>query len=288
MSGCARRWRVRNVDSTDSRICGVPPTRRIRRGRRRASARDRGAPPPLRAHRDSAGAGLRPPVSAAPGGPSDRRGARRAPPRGPESAGRGPAVSRAAASPRGRSSRPQRHRRSNGGDADPYAVRLWIAEVLGIGQHRSLGPESSARADRTGRNTMNRIGWLVLTTLVATLFAPPTLAHESRAVLAASPETLGHVHFPISCSLAAQEQFDRALAMPHTFWFPQATPAFIAITQSEPDCAMAHWGVPMSQRWNQVEIQRRAASAWVAQTEGKKDEALQLMRSAADLEDASE
>jgi len=27
---------------------------------------------------------------------------------------------------------------------------------------------------------------------------------------------------------------------------------------------------------------------WVAQTEGKKDEALQLMRSAADLEDASE
>jgi len=135
---------------------------------------------------------------------------------------------------------------------------------------------------------MNRIGWLVLITVVATLFAPPTLAHESRAVLAASPETLGHVHFPISCSLAAQEQFDRALAMLHSFWFPQATEAFIAITQSEPDCAMAHWGVAMSQRWNQVEIQRRAASAWVAQTEGKKDEALQLMRSAADLEDASE
>jgi tetratricopeptide (TPR) repeat protein len=38
----------------------------------------------------------------------------------------------------------------------------------------------------------------------------------------------------------------------------------------------------------QVEIQRRAASAWVAQAEGKKNEALQLMRSAADLEDASE
>jgi len=68
---------------------------------------------------------------------------------------------------------------------------------------------------------MNRVGWLVLITLVATLFAPPTLAHESRAVLAASPETLGHVHFPISCSPAAQEQFDRALAMLHSFWFPQ-------------------------------------------------------------------
>ncbi len=38
----------------------------------------------------------------------------------------------------------------------------------------------------------------------------------------------------------------------------------------------------------QVEIQRRAAAAWVAYAEGKKDEALNLMHSAADLEDASE
>ena len=39
---------------------------------------------------------------------------------------------------------------------------------------------------------------------------------------------------------------------------------------------------------DQVEIQRRAAAAWVAQAEGKKNEALKLMRSAAALEDASE
>jgi hypothetical protein len=39
---------------------------------------------------------------------------------------------------------------------------------------------------------------------------------------------------------------------------------------------------------DQVEIQRRAAVAWVAQAEGKKNEALKLMRSAAALEDASE
>jgi predicted Zn-dependent protease len=38
----------------------------------------------------------------------------------------------------------------------------------------------------------------------------------------------------------------------------------------------------------QVEIQRRAAAAWVARAEGKKDAALALMRSASDLEDASE
>jgi tetratricopeptide (TPR) repeat protein len=38
----------------------------------------------------------------------------------------------------------------------------------------------------------------------------------------------------------------------------------------------------------QVEIQRRAAAAWVAKAEGKDSEALQLMRSAADLEDSTD
>jgi tetratricopeptide (TPR) repeat protein len=39
---------------------------------------------------------------------------------------------------------------------------------------------------------------------------------------------------------------------------------------------------------DQVEIQRRAAAAWIAHAEGKHDEALTLMRSAADLESSSE
>jgi tetratricopeptide (TPR) repeat protein len=39
---------------------------------------------------------------------------------------------------------------------------------------------------------------------------------------------------------------------------------------------------------DQVEIQRRAAAAWLAHAEGKNNEALKLMRSAAALEDSSE
>src|ERR1044072_7539136 len=38
----------------------------------------------------------------------------------------------------------------------------------------------------------------------------------------------------------------------------------------------------------QVEIQRMSAAAWLAQPQGKKDEALELMRAAADLEDTTE
>ncbi len=45
---------------------------------------------------------------------------------------------------------------------------------------------------------------------------------SSVAVLTAqektgNPEKLGTVHFPISCTPAAQQQFDRALAMLHSF-----------------------------------------------------------------------
>jgi hypothetical protein len=63
-------------------------------------------------------------------------------------------------------------------------------------------------------------------------------------------EHFGSVHFPISCSTEAQQQFDRALAMLHSFFYPETVKAFTAITQAEPSCAMAYWGVAISQRPN--------------------------------------
>src|SRR5512134_3676615 len=66
----------------------------------------------------------------------------------------------------------------------------------------------------------------------------------------AAEEQLGKVHFPVSCSPAEQAQFDRALAMLHSFFYPETVKAFTAITQNEPGCAMAYWGLAMSIRQN--------------------------------------
>ena len=63
-------------------------------------------------------------------------------------------------------------------------------------------------------------------------------------------EHFGNVHFPISCSPDAQRQFDRAVAMLHSFFYPETVKAFSAIAQREPSCAMAYWGVAISQRPN--------------------------------------
>ena len=60
----------------------------------------------------------------------------------------------------------------------------------------------------------------------------------------------GRVHFPISCSPQAQERFHHALAMLHSFHFPATGQAFAALAEAEPDCAMAWWGVAVSQRLN--------------------------------------
>jgi hypothetical protein len=66
----------------------------------------------------------------------------------------------------------------------------------------------------------------------------------------AAEQQLGKVHFPVSCSPAAQAQFDRAVALLHSFFYPETVKAFTAITETEPGCAMAYWGLAMSIRQN--------------------------------------
>jgi hypothetical protein len=57
---------------------------------------------------------------------------------------------------------------------------------------------------------------------------------------------VGNAHFAVSCSAPAQQQFDRAVAMLHSFWYPEAAKAFAAVGDTDPSCAMAQWGVAMS------------------------------------------
>src|SRR5438477_9555813 len=62
----------------------------------------------------------------------------------------------------------------------------------------------------------------------------------------AADDHLGTVHFPISCN-ALQEKFDRAVALLHNFFYPETVKAFQAIIKEDPDCAMAYWGLAMSE-----------------------------------------
>jgi hypothetical protein len=56
----------------------------------------------------------------------------------------------------------------------------------------------------------------------------------------------GSVHFPVSCTPAAQKTFDRAVALLHSFWYDEAENTFSEATRIDPSCAMGYWGIAMS------------------------------------------
>jgi hypothetical protein len=81
------------------------------------------------------------------------------------------------------------------------------------------------------------------------LLCGPACAQDEHADHAAR-DHFGSVHIPISCSQDAQRQFDSAVALLHSFFYPETVRAFSAIAQAEPSCAMAYWGLAISQRPN--------------------------------------
>jgi tetratricopeptide (TPR) repeat protein len=83
-----------------------------------------------------------------------------------------------------------------------------------------------------------------------------------------APEKLGEVSFPTSCAPAVQPQFNRGVALLHSFAYTDAVDAFQAVAQQDPHCAMAHWGIAISyfhQLWDLVS----PATAPIAQGEIK-------------------
>ena len=59
-------------------------------------------------------------------------------------------------------------------------------------------------------------------------------------------QQVGSVHFTTSCSKAVQADFQRAVALLHSFQYEQARGAFQEIAKQDPTCAMAQWGNAMS------------------------------------------
>src|SRR5215472_17519407 len=80
-------------------------------------------------------------------------------------------------------------------------------------------------------------------------------------------QKLGTVTFPTSCDPNVQAEFDRGVAMLHSYWFLIARRKFEAIVQQNPNCAMAYWGVAMDLLGNTLATtptRAEAQAAWDA------------------------
>jgi tetratricopeptide (TPR) repeat protein len=73
----------------------------------------------------------------------------------------------------------------------------------------------------------------------------PAQEHEHSDPMPAGAK-LGAVSFEISCKAELQPEFNRAVALLHSFWHSEAQRVFEKVAAADPNCAMAYWGVAMS------------------------------------------
>ena len=98
-------------------------------------------------------------------------------------------------------------------------------------------------AQRTlGRRRQMR-GIKLLAAVLLTVAAARGMAQEHQH---GNGEKLGAVHFATSCNEVAQMEFNRAIALLHSFQFSRAIDGFNVVLADDPTCAIAYWGIALS------------------------------------------
>jgi tetratricopeptide (TPR) repeat protein len=98
---------------------------------------------------------------------------------------------------------------------------------------------------------------LAFLTLVG-LFSLSQAAVSQHQHDALAEQQLGTVHFPTSCDERVQKQFERGVALLHSFAFDTAETTFRQVAEEDPHCAMAHWGLAMTfSRWGEPDDKQR-------------------------------
>ena len=82
--------------------------------------------------------------------------------------------------------------------------------------------------------------------LALVLCVVPLAISQEEHHHAMTAEEVGSVHFLTSCRPDLTDPFNRSVAMLHSFQYEQARQAFTEISERDPQCAMAQWGVAMS------------------------------------------
>jgi tetratricopeptide (TPR) repeat protein len=85
--------------------------------------------------------------------------------------------------------------------------------------------------------------------LVACAVSVGAFAHDEPRK-SGKPEQLGEVNFPVSCNAAAQQEFNRAMALFHSFWHQPSIDSFKKVLQLDPECGMAYWGISIMSMGN--------------------------------------
>jgi tetratricopeptide (TPR) repeat protein len=87
------------------------------------------------------------------------------------------------------------------------------------------------------------VRWKLVAAILLTFVATSSGAQEHQH---GNGEKLGTVRFATSCNEAAQTEFNRAVALLHSFQFSRAIEGFNAVLKNDATCGIAYWGIALS------------------------------------------
>ncbi|HEY6089060.1 MAG TPA: hypothetical protein VD771_04640 [Gemmatimonadaceae bacterium] len=120
------------------------------------------------------------------------------------------------------------------------------------------------------------------TAVFLALFAMVARAQD-HAHPAAHAGEFGTVHFATSCNPRVASQFDRAVALLHSFEFGASIQTFNEVLAADSTCAMAQWGIALS-RWTNPMAAGNRSVAQLQQGRQAVDAATRLSASASERE----
>ena len=87
----------------------------------------------------------------------------------------------------------------------------------------------------------------------------PTLSwaqHEHPTPQVMTTKMIGTVDFQTSCKPAVKDDFNRAVALLHSFWFAESRTMFEEVLKADSNCAVAYWGIALTHWGNPFGGQR--------------------------------
>src|SRR6266851_10317853 len=98
--------------------------------------------------------------------------------------------------------------------------------------------------------SVRKTGRVMHALLCAFCILPPPYGESASGQEQAShgaKGSLGTVEFRVSCTSGAQKFFTRGVALLHSFTYDESAEAFRTAAAQDPRCAMAHWGLAMTE-----------------------------------------
>jgi tetratricopeptide (TPR) repeat protein len=174
--------------------------------------------------------------------------------------------------------------------AQEFAARIWPGAAHPSEPHHldfmeyallQMGQEQRAKQVRDDNNAIKKLGFEFMPSYTGLAAVPARFALERQAWKEAAALEPRGSQFP---QAEAITYFARAIGSARSGDLTAAQQGLDKLKELRATLEKAN----QSYWAEQVEIQMLAASAWIAHAKGQKDEALKLMRAAADVEDNSE